>query len=169
MYIWEITYCLRILPAVIVRRCLPILLFWWLDSLTTRNPAGTHIMIILSAALQITFVSIVVSPSIWLEVHSVVFPTELSLSLSLRTAHSLWASSSYCFWQECPSFSSIYVFSCLYGNEWMLCTGDENDSMSVLLIILCCKALFQVFYIITMKTKIQTNSTIYSQTKLLFS
>lgn len=45
-------------------------------------------MIILSAAFQITFL-LIVSPCIWLEVHSVVFRMELSLSLSLRTAHSL--------------------------------------------------------------------------------
>lgn len=64
---------------------------------------------------------------------------------------------------------SLCALSCLYGTERVLGMGHENDSVSVLPIILCCKLLFQIFHIITRKTKIRTNATIYSQTKLWFS
>lgn len=59
-------------------------------------------MIILSAALQITFLFIAVSPSISLEVHSVVFAVELGLSLSLRAALSPWASAAAGFGRSVP-------------------------------------------------------------------
>lgn len=64
---------------------------------------------------------------------------------------------------------SLCALSCLYGTERVLGMGHENDSVSVLPIILCCKLLFQIFHIITRKTKIQTKAIIYSQTKLWFS
>ena len=82
-----------------------------------RNPADTHIMVILSA-LQITFLFIIVSPCIWSEAHSVVFLLgSQSFPVLDDSTQSLGIKQLTGFGKGCLYFSSIYVFGYLYGNE----------------------------------------------------